>query len=86
MAKKDVFLCDNCNRMSAEVTEGSDLPYLHGWRSLNAFEFKASASFRHQTMSKHFCSSTCMLFFLERFIQEQEERLHQPTPELHVRT
>lgn len=84
MAKKDVFICDNCSKISAEVSEGSDLPYFHGWRSLNAFEFKASTSFRHQTMQKHFCSSHCMLFFLERFINEQEEKLHGGAPELHA--
>ena len=51
MAKKEIFLCDNCGKTSIDLTESSELPYIQGWRYLNDFEFKASTPFRHQIIS-----------------------------------
>tara|TARA_B100000315_G_C14436257_1_gene522558 strand:- start:496 stop:768 length:273 start_codon:yes stop_codon:yes gene_type:complete len=80
MAKKDVFICDNCEVISQIVSEQSELPYANGWRQIEFFEFKASKEFKHGLMKKQFCTSNCMLHFMKRFIQSEEEALHKSTP------
>ncbi len=75
MAKKDVFICDYCHKQSPPITEGSNFPYVQGWRSLTNMEFKLSSEYRHELILKHFCSNKCTLAFIERFIYEQEDEL-----------
>lgn len=80
MAKKEVFVCDYCNRQSSSFNEGSGIPYQHGWRTLTSFEFKASQQYKHETILKHFCSNNCMFGFLQVFVAEQEQAIiSQPT-------
>ncbi|MBS3089849.1 hypothetical protein J4461_03150 [Candidatus Pacearchaeota archaeon] len=75
MAKKEVFICDNCGKASSELAEGLEIPYQQGWRYLEEFEFKASLNYRHETIRKHFCSNNCLLSFIGLFIKDQEEKL-----------
>lgn len=75
MAKKEVFICDYCNKQSPSFNEGSGLPYQQGWRTLNSFEFKASHQFKHETILKHFCSNECLMAHIHTFISEQEQAL-----------
>lgn len=75
MVKKEVFVCDYCNKQSPSLTEGSEFPYVQGWRSLTNFEFKLSSEYRHEVIMKHFCSNQCLLSFMQRFIVEQEDAL-----------
>lgn len=75
MVKKDVFICDYCNKHSNPITEGASFPFTQGWRSLTNFEFKLSSEYRHELILKHFCSNNCMISFLQRFILEQEDEL-----------
>lgn len=75
MVKKEVFVCDYCNKQSSSITEGSEFPYVQGWRSLTNFEFKLSSEYRHEVIMKHFCSNQCLLSFIQRFIVEQEDAL-----------
>ncbi len=77
MVKKEVFHCDNCQKQSPSFTQGAELPYVHGWRSLTNFEFKASSEYKHEIILKHFCSNECMLSFIDKFIREQEDALEQ---------
>lgn len=79
MAKKDVFICDNCEIVSQIVLENSELPYANGWRQIEYFEFKATNDKTHSFMKKQFCSSHCMLHFIERFVKIQEEEIHRST-------
>jgi len=80
MVKKEVFICDNCNRQSPSFFEGSGIPYGLGWRALTNFEFKATAQFKHETILKHFCSSNCLLEFVNNFVYGQEQELFQLEP------
>lgn len=75
MTKKEVFICDKCGKQSQSFTQGSDIPYHLGWRSLKNFEFKASSEFKHETILKQFCSTECMFSFIEKFIYDQEDEL-----------
>lgn len=75
MVKKEVFICDNCRKQSPSITEGTDFPYVQGWRSLTSFEFKISSEYKHEAILKHFCSNACMLACMEKFVYEQEDLL-----------
>lgn len=75
MVKKEVFQCDYCHKHSPVMTLGDTFPYVHGWRSMTNFEFKASNDFRHEIIMKHFCSNECLLSFISRFIHDQEDEL-----------
>ena len=77
MVKKELFVCDQCGRPSTHLTQGSELPYSHGWRALEEFSFKTSQQFRHEIIRKHFCSDSCMFAFIAAFVKEQEEQIHQ---------
>jgi len=68
MAKKEVFVCDFCNKPSPHVSLEDGPPYDNGWKSLTNFEFKASEEFRHELILKHFCSNHCMISFLNSFV------------------
>ena len=81
MAKKEVFICDYCNRQSPSFREGSGLPYQHGWRTLTGFEFKASPQYKHEIILKHFCSNQCMFAFIQVFVSEQEQALLTQVPD-----
>lgn len=85
MVKKEVFICDNCAKTSPNLTEGLDPPYMHGWRYMDEFEFKASPHYRHEVIRKHFCSNHCMLDFIQHFIMEEEDKIHTVITEKGVR-
>ena len=76
MVKKEIFVCDYCHKPSSHLTQGSDLPYLHGWRFLEEFSFKSSQQFSHEVVRKHFCSTECMLKFITSFVYQQEEQIN----------
>lgn len=76
MVKKEIFVCDYCQKPSSHLTQGSNLPYLHGWRFLEDFSYKSSEQFNHEVGRKHFCSKECMLKFVASFVAEQEEQIN----------
>ncbi len=76
MTKKEIFVCDYCTQVSTETSMGTELPYTQGWRYMEVFEFKISSAYRHQTIRKHFCSTACMIKYIECFIHEQEEKIN----------
>lgn len=75
MAHKEIFQCDHCHEQSPPVQRGESLPYLHGWRELTNFAFKASSDYKHETILKHFCSDTCLLQHVEQFLRDQQATL-----------
>ncbi|PIN93571.1 hypothetical protein COU54_02740 [Candidatus Pacearchaeota archaeon CG10_big_fil_rev_8_21_14_0_10_31_24] len=76
MVRREVFVCDNCELVSTILLEGANPPYHQGWKRLESFEFQSSENCTHPLMRKHFCSSNCMLDFLEKFMRTQEEEFH----------
>ena len=77
MVRREVFICDGCDLVSTILLEGAEPPYHQGWKRLESFEFKSSENSTHPLMRKHFCSSNCMLNFLENFMRTQEEELYE---------
>jgi len=76
MVRKEVFACDFCGRTSQLFEEGADLPYNHGWRFLDSFSFKTSEKYKYEAIRKQFCSTTCMLAFIQAFTEEQEGKVN----------
>jgi predicted metal-binding protein len=75
MTKKEVFVCDFCGKASSLFEEGAEMPYNHGWRFLDSFEFKTSNKCKHETIRKQFCSAACMISFVQSFTIEQEGKV-----------
>lgn len=75
MVKREVFVCDFCGKASHHLKEGSDVPYNQGWRFLENFSFKASESYKHESIRKQFCSRECMLRFVDIFTNEEESKI-----------
>ncbi|MDP3881285.1 MAG: hypothetical protein Q8Q31_00190 [Nanoarchaeota archaeon] len=76
MARKEVFVCDFCGKASQLFEEGSDIPYNHGWRFLDSFSFKTSEKYKHEVIRKQFCSSNCLLSFIQAFTIDQEGKMN----------
>ncbi len=75
MVKKEVFVCDFCGKVSPLLEEGSGIPYNHGWRFVDSFSFKTSEKFKHELIRKQFCSTACMISYIQAFVTEQEGKV-----------